>query len=66
MEYMIAGSVSTRELQLFERDIVFMPSWTLSEIPKGVTDLDISPTGDMICFANGTDGLDVLNVGRIV
>lgn len=66
MDCIVAGSVNTKELQVFERDIVYMPSWTISDVPKGVTDLDISPIGDMICFANGEDGLNIVNVGKII
>lgn len=65
-DYIAASTMTTSELQIFEKDLVYMPSWTISDIPQGVTDLDISPIGDLICFANGANGLDLINVGRII
>lgn len=66
MDYIAAGSINTRELQIFEKDIVYMPSWTVENVPKGVSDLGVSPLGDMICLANGASGLTILNVGKII
>lgn len=59
----IAAGIQTPELQVFEKDQAYYPSWTISEIPKGVTDLDINSTGTAIAFSTGNKGLNVLNIG---
>ena len=65
-DFIIAGAIGLNELQLFEKDIVYSPTWTISGVTKGVIDADISPISDMISFANGENSLNLINVGKLI
>ena len=65
-DFFIAGTINTGELQLFERNIIYTPTWTLSGIDGGVTACDISPKDDMLAFATGGKRFHILNIGRVI
>jgi WD40 repeat protein len=65
-DFFVAGSINTGELQLFEKNIIYNPTWTLSDIDGGVTSLDLSPRDDMLAFSTGNKRFHILNIGRVI
>jgi WD40 repeat protein len=65
-DFFVAGSINAGELQLFERNTIYEPTWTLSEIEGGVTCLDLSPRDDMLAFSTGNKRFHILNIGRVI
>jgi hypothetical protein len=65
-DFFVAGSINVPELQIFEKNIIYSPTWTLSQIEGGVTSCDISLRDDKVAFTTGGKRLNILNVGKII
>jgi len=51
------------EIQLFDRDIIYKPSYTLTNFRKGIYTLDWGNKGNMIAFGGGDCKLQLINYG---
>ena len=40
-DMILAGSIGVNELQFFERDIIYTPTWTIKNVPEGIFAFDI-------------------------
>lgn len=65
-DFIYAASVGRNELQLFEKDIVYKPSWTITGLKQGLYTSDISPKCDMIAFGGADNHLYIIDIGKII
>ena len=65
-DFFIAGSIASGELQVFEKNIIYTPTWTAGGVTGGVTSCDLSPKDDRLAFTTGKKGVHILNIGKII
>ena len=65
-DFFIAGSIASGELQVFEKNVVYTPTWTAGEVMGGVTSCDLSPKDDRLAFTTGSKGVHILTIGKII
>jgi len=59
----VAGVSMRNEIQLFDRDIIYKPSYTLCNFKRGIYTLDWGNKGNMIAFGGGDGKLQLINYG---
>lgn len=64
-DFFVAGSIASGELQIFEKNIIYTPTWTAEGIHGGVTSCDLSPKDDRLAFTT-KKGVHILNIGKII
>lgn len=65
-DYIVAASIGRNELQIFEKDIIYKPTWTITGQRNGIYACDISPKGDTIAFGGADQHIYQIDVGKIV
>jgi len=45
-DFIVASCLGKNEVQVFEKDIVYKPTWTITGLSKGIYTCDIGPNGD--------------------
>jgi len=65
-DFIVAAAIGRNELQIFEKDIVYKPTWTITGLKQGLYSCDISPKGDMIAFGGADHHIYLIDIGKIV
>lgn len=65
-DFIIAAAIGRNEMQLFEKDIVYKPTWTITGLNQGLYTCDVSPKGDMVAFGGADHHIYVIDIGKIV
>lgn len=65
-DFFVAGSITTGELEVFEKNNIYTPTWTVSDVHGGILSLDLSPRDDRLAFTTGDKRVHILNIGKII
>ena len=65
-DFILACAVGRCELQIFERDIVYKPTWTITGQKRGLYTCDASPKGDIIAFGGADSKIYLLDFGKFI
>merc|ERR1712196_619917 len=65
-DFIVAAAIGRNEMQLFEKDLVYKPTWTIKGLKHGLYSCDVSPKGDGIAFGGADQHIYILDIGKIV